>query len=149
MPKLVNLGSLCVDHVYRVPHLTTSGETLASSSHEVFAGGKGLNQSLAARKAGAVVVHVCCVGPDGQLLLDVLDHLHGTMWELPLDAPGEETTVGGVLATAVDQAHGLADTLRPAAFAGTRKSVRTATAEHILDTLAADIGGLTVDQSND
>ncbi len=38
----------------------------------------------------------------GTRLLDVLDHLHGTMWELPLDAPGEETTVGGVLATAVE-----------------------------------------------
>ncbi len=38
----------------------------------------------------------------GTSLLDVLDHLHGTMWELPLDAPGESATVGGVLATGVE-----------------------------------------------
>jgi len=38
----------------------------------------------------------------GTKLLDVLDALHGTLWELPLDAPGEDTTVGGVLATAME-----------------------------------------------
>lgn len=38
----------------------------------------------------------------GTPLLDVLDHLNGTLWELPLDAPGEDTTVGGVLATAME-----------------------------------------------
>ena len=72
MPKLVNLGSLCIDHVYTVSHVTTAGETLASKSHEVFPGGKGLNQSLAAARAGAEVHHVGCVGTDGSWLCDVL-----------------------------------------------------------------------------
>ncbi len=38
----------------------------------------------------------------GTKLLDVLDALQGTLWELPLDAPGEDATVGGVLATATE-----------------------------------------------
>ncbi|MDE0179248.1 MAG: ribokinase, partial [Gammaproteobacteria bacterium] len=45
MPKLVNLGSLCIDHVYQVPAFTGPGETVSSRTHEVFPGGKGLNQS--------------------------------------------------------------------------------------------------------
>ena len=72
MPKLVNLGSLCIDHVYRVPAFTGSGETVSSPSHEVFPGGKGLNQSIAAARAGVDVVHVGCVGEDGRWLKDAL-----------------------------------------------------------------------------
>ena len=72
MARLVNLGSLCVDHVYRVAKLAAAGETLSSASHTVFPGGKGLNQSLAAARAGAAVYHFGCVGADGQLLIDVL-----------------------------------------------------------------------------
>ena len=41
MPKLVNLGSLCIDHVYRVPTIAGPGESMASRSHDVFVGGKG------------------------------------------------------------------------------------------------------------
>ena len=65
MPKLVNLGSLCIDNVYSVPNITAAGETVASLEYAVHAGGKGLNQSLAAAKAGATVAHVGCVGADG------------------------------------------------------------------------------------
>lgn len=72
MPKLVNLGSLCIDHVYRVSALAGAGETVSSKSHEVFPGGKGLNQSLAAARAGAVTVHVGCVGEDGEMLRQIL-----------------------------------------------------------------------------
>ena len=72
MPKLVNLGSLCIDHVYRVASLAGPGETIASQSHQVFPGGKGLNQSLAAARAGAEVLHFGCIGSDGQLLIDTL-----------------------------------------------------------------------------
>lgn len=72
MPKLVNLGSLCIDHVYRVPHVTGAGETVSAFSYNLFAGGKGLNQSLAAAAAGADVAHFGCVGDDGQFLIDEL-----------------------------------------------------------------------------
>ena len=72
MPRLVNLGSLCVDHVYGVPNITSAGETVASVSHAVFPGGKGLNQSLAAARAGASVLHAGCIGADGRWLRDEL-----------------------------------------------------------------------------
>ena len=72
MPKLVNLGSLCIDHVYKVPAFTGPGETVSSAIHEVFPGGKGLNQSIAAARAGVDIVHVGCVGEDGRWLKDAL-----------------------------------------------------------------------------
>ena len=53
MTKLVNFGSLNIDHVYRVDHIVMPGETLAGDSYEVFAGGKGGNQSAALALAGA------------------------------------------------------------------------------------------------
>ena len=72
MPKLVNLGSLCIDNVYSVDTIATVGETVASRNYAVFPGGKGLNQSLAASKAGADVHHVGCIGEDGDWLKEVL-----------------------------------------------------------------------------
>ncbi len=72
MPKLVNLGSLCVDNVYHVQNIARAGETVTSLGHEIHPGGKGLNQSLAAARAGAEVIHVGCVGTDGGSLVDVL-----------------------------------------------------------------------------
>lgn len=72
MPKLVNLGSLCIDNVYRVGSIAAVGETVASNSYAVFPGGKGLNQSIAAARAGAQVVHVGAVGQDGIWLRDRL-----------------------------------------------------------------------------
>ena len=72
MAKLVNLGSLGIDHVYGVEHITQQGETVSSKSYSVFPGGKGLNQSLAAAKAGAQVHHIGCIGEDGEWLRNVL-----------------------------------------------------------------------------
>jgi ribokinase len=72
MPKLVNLGSLCIDNVYTVPAITKPGETVASLDYQQHPGGKGLNQSLAAARAGLDVVHVGCVGSDGGWLPEVL-----------------------------------------------------------------------------
>lgn len=80
MPRLLNLGSLNLDLVYRQPHIVRPGETLASTRFERGAGGKGLNQSLAAARAGATVFHAGRVGADGAWLLDLLaaDHVDVT-----------------------------------------------------------------------
>ena len=51
--KILNYGSLNIDHVFRVDHIVTPGETIDSDSFQIFPGGKGLNQSLAAARAGA------------------------------------------------------------------------------------------------
>jgi len=59
------LGSVNVDHVYRVPHLPAPGETLAAHALNTMLGGKGANQSVAAARAGAEVRHIGAVGADG------------------------------------------------------------------------------------
>ncbi len=70
--KILNFGSCNIDFVYGVEHIVLPGETLSSSSLEIFPGGKGLNQSIAAARAGAEVYHAGCIGTDGELLRDVL-----------------------------------------------------------------------------
>lgn len=72
MANIVNLGSLCIDHVYQVTEIAGSGETISATDYQVHPGGKGLNQSLAAALAGGQVAHAGCVGNDAQFLLDLL-----------------------------------------------------------------------------
>jgi ribokinase len=69
---IVNFGSLNIDYVYSVEHIAAPGETISSKSLEVFAGGKGLNQSIALARAGASVYHAGMVGDDGSMLVDLL-----------------------------------------------------------------------------
>lgn len=70
--KVLNVGSLNVDHVYRVPHIVRPGETLAGTEYCRFAGGKGANQSVALARAGAEVFHVGQVGPESVWLRERL-----------------------------------------------------------------------------
>ena len=70
--KILNFGSCNIDYVYSVPHIVLPGETLPSSTLEVFPGGKGLNQSIAAARGGADVYHAGAVGEDGEMLRQVL-----------------------------------------------------------------------------
>lgn len=67
-----NLGSINVDHFYRVPHLPVPGETLAAAGYSVGLGGKGANQSVAAARAGARVEHIGGVGPGADWVLERL-----------------------------------------------------------------------------
>lgn len=53
-----NLGSINIDHSYHLPHLPRPGETLSATDYRKGLGGKGANQSLAAARAGASVVHL-------------------------------------------------------------------------------------------
>ena len=70
--KIWNFGSLNIDNVYRVDKFLRPGETKPSLDFSVFCGGKGLNQSLAAAKAGSRVVHAGLAGDDGQSLMECL-----------------------------------------------------------------------------
>jgi ribokinase len=70
--KVINFGSINIDHVYEVPRFVRAGETLASTNYHTFAGGKGLNQSVALAKAGAPVMHAGKIGQDGRWLLSEL-----------------------------------------------------------------------------
>ena len=68
--KVLNLGSMNLDLVYRVDHIVKPGETEASLSMNTFLGGKGMNQSVALAKAGAEVWQGGMIGEDGQPFLD-------------------------------------------------------------------------------
>lgn len=69
---IYNLGSINVDHFYRLGHLPAPGETLATTDYSAGLGGKGANQSVAAARAGAKVFHIGAVGPEGRWILDRL-----------------------------------------------------------------------------
>ncbi len=71
---IFNLGSINIDHIYRVPHFPAPGETLISDSYSKGLGGKGANQSIAIARAGGRVVHIGAIGEDAlwtkQILAD-------------------------------------------------------------------------------
>lgn len=70
--KVINFGSLNIDYVYRVHDFARPGETISALSFSRFAGGKGLNQSIALARAGAQTLHAGVIGKDGIFLLDTL-----------------------------------------------------------------------------
>ena len=71
--EIVNFGSMNLDYVYTVPDFVQPGETLAADSRAIYCGGKGLNQSVAAARAGAVVRHAGMLGQGGEPLRAVLE----------------------------------------------------------------------------
>ena len=62
---VVVVGSLNLDLVARTPRLPGPGETVQGTSYVEMPGGKGLNQAVAAARAGARVAMVGSVGDDG------------------------------------------------------------------------------------
>jgi ribokinase len=70
--RILNFGSLNIDHVYKVDNFVRPGETISAKGYSIFCGGKGLNQSIAAAKAGAEVFHAGKVGRDGFKLIEKL-----------------------------------------------------------------------------
>jgi ribokinase len=73
--KIVNFGSLNIDHVYQVEHFVQPGETIPSSGYQIHSGGKGLNQSIALARAGANVYHAGKIGREGEHLLAKLSEV--------------------------------------------------------------------------
>ncbi|MCB0968590.1 MAG: nuclear transport factor 2 family protein [Ilumatobacter sp.] len=71
---VVVVGSLNLDLVARAPRLPGPGETVNGSSFAEVPGGKGLNQAVAAARAGARVAMIGAVGDDnaGDVLRGVL-----------------------------------------------------------------------------
>src|ERR1700752_1820209 len=61
---IVSFGSINVDLIVPVPHLPRPGETVLGGDYALLAGGKGANQALAARRAGAAVALAGAVGDD-------------------------------------------------------------------------------------
>ncbi|MGN6326962.1 ribokinase [Pseudolysinimonas sp.] len=64
MSRIAVVGSANLDLVVRQPRLPRPGETMFGSSFATVPGGKGLNQAVAAARAGAEVAFVGAVGGD-------------------------------------------------------------------------------------
>lgn len=69
---IINIGSLNIDYVYDVDHFARKGETISSTGMSTFAGGKGLNQSIALGRAGAQVAHAGLIGEEGAFLRNIM-----------------------------------------------------------------------------
>ena len=90
MPSIVVVGSVNLDLVATVDRLPTPGETVTGADLSRFPGGKGANQALAAKRLGADVTLVACVGVDaaadealallreGGVELDKCQHIDGS-----------------------------------------------------------------------
>lgn len=63
-PHIVVVGSANLDMTVRVRALPRPGETVTNGELQCYPGGKGANQALAARRLGAKVSLVACVGAD-------------------------------------------------------------------------------------
>ena len=62
--SLVVFGSANADLLFRLPRLPAPGETVLGDAGAAMPGGKGLNQAIAAARAGAVVQFAGCIGAD-------------------------------------------------------------------------------------
>lgn len=88
MTRVLNFGSLNVDHVYRVQQFVRPGETVSCREYRRFAGGKGLNQSIALAHAGAAVCHAGKVGAADAWLKELLSsHKVDTRFVETADGP--------------------------------------------------------------
>ena len=92
--KILNFGSCNIDYVYSLDHIVVPGETLSARKREVFPGGKGLNQSVAAARAGAEVCHAGVIGSDGGMLRSVLEESRAdTRYLKTADAPNGHAVI--------------------------------------------------------
>ncbi len=64
MNRVLVVGSINMDLVVETEKFPAPGETLLGQRFRTFPGGKGANQAVAARRLGAQVVMVGCVGAD-------------------------------------------------------------------------------------
>lgn len=92
--KIINFGSLNIDHVHRVEHFAEPGQTVFALHYQAFPGGKGLNQSIAAARAGAAVLHAGSIGSDGRFFLDLMQEngVDASCVQM-LDAPSGHTAI--------------------------------------------------------
>ncbi len=94
-PRICVVGSFMMDLTVRASRRPASGETLQGTSFQVSLGGKGFNQAVAARRAGADVSFVGMVGTDefGDRFLEGLSH-EGIDATHVIRRPGTGTGVG-------------------------------------------------------
>ena len=72
--KILNFGSINKDFVYLVDDFVQPGETISSNSHDIFLGGKGLNQSVALAHAGVSIYHAGCIDKKDSSIIEELNN---------------------------------------------------------------------------
>lgn len=106
-PRIAVLGSCTVDLVFRMPRFPFPGETLFADAVELHAGGKGLNQAIAARRLGAEATLIGRIADDpfGHILLEALkssgvdtrhvafDPVAGSGVAVPVVLPGGQNSI--------------------------------------------------------
>ncbi len=72
--KLLVIGAAVLDRIFYVESLPRAGETAVGDRMDIFPGGKGANQALAAAKMGAEVRFLSAVGadPEAEIVLEPL-----------------------------------------------------------------------------
>jgi len=92
VPRVCVVGSANLDYTVALPRLPRVGETVSSGTLLVNRGGKGANQAVAARRLGAEVRLIGCVGDDdaGAAMRQALDE-QGIGVEGVVTAPGVAT----------------------------------------------------------
>jgi ribokinase len=101
--RVIVVGSINLDLLYRVPHLPRPGETLLGSDLVRLSGGKGGNQAHAAAKVAPAQVRVAmvaCVGDD-----EAATTLRGDLVAAGVDVSAVQTVAGssGTALIAVDE----------------------------------------------
>ena len=72
--KILNFGSINKDFVYLVDDFVQPGETISSNRHDIFLGGKGLNQSVALAHAGVSIYHAGCIDKKDSSIINELNN---------------------------------------------------------------------------
>lgn len=71
--KVLNIGSLNIDYVYSVDHIIQAGETETTDDRKIYLGGKGINQTIAVKKAGVEIYHAGLIGADGDMFIEACE----------------------------------------------------------------------------
>jgi len=104
-PAIVVVGSLNMDFVVGVRELPAPGETVLGSNFQMFPGGKGANQAVAAARLGGQSVGVRMIGRVGYDIF--ADHLKASLAAAGVDVTAvhaTKTQATGVALISVDRA---------------------------------------------
>ena len=96
MPRVLVVGSANVDFTLALPRLPQPGETVTNGALLINHGGKGANQAVAARRLGAEVRLIGCVGAD-----DSGRSVRAALGAEGIDTAGLITTDGAATGTAL------------------------------------------------
>jgi ribokinase len=138
MPDVLVAGAINTDLVARVPRAPEAGETITGSTFNIFGGGKGANQALAAARSGAATAILGALGEDDfgrQRIADLRwEGIDVSAVAIRADAPSGVTLItveersgqnriayvpGATLTITPDEARNAVDSIRPTVFLAT------------------------------